>query len=288
MREFVRSRLVPLTAAATITLSVVVSGHFLPAVLRHDATMALAGYSDGGGLTADQHRKADQLISVFENSTTTIQYDYAENLGDGRGVTAGRAGFTTFDGDALKVIQAYTDLAPGNPLATFIPELQRLAAANSDDTSGLPEADYIAAWRQAAADPVFRQVQDDQVAARYFNPAMADADQLGLKTALARAELYDASIQHGNGLDADGLPALISRTDQQVGTPDQAGEQQWLDTFFNVRIDDLKNPADSSTQAEWSKSTDRVECLRRIAASGNYDLGGVLTITAFGDTYTIQ
>jgi chitosanase len=254
-------------------------------------TLALgstASGAAGGGLTADQRRRADQLISVFENGTTEIQYGYAENIGDGRGVTAGRAGFTTNDGDALKVIQAYTDQAPDNPLARFVPELQRLADAGSGDTSGLPEADYITAWQQAAADPAFRQVQDAQVDQRYFGPATADADRLGLTTALARAELYDASIQHGNGSEYDALPALISRTTAAVGTPAAAGETAWLDAFFTVRIDDLRNPANSSTRDEWSRSVDRVECLRRIAATGNYTLDGPLSVTAFGSSYTLD
>ncbi|ARX88391.1 hypothetical protein SMD44_07878 [Streptomyces alboflavus] len=68
-----------------------------------------------GGLSAEQRRRADQLVSVFENGTTKIQYGYAENLDDGRGVTAGRAGFTTDDGDALEVVRAYTDKKPDNP-----------------------------------------------------------------------------------------------------------------------------------------------------------------------------
>ncbi len=253
-------------------------------VVTVSATTAQAS----SALTGDQRRRADQLISIFENSTTVIQYGYAENIHDGRGVTAGRAGFTTNDGDAAKVIQAYTDQVPGNPLARFLPELNRLAAAASGDTSGLPEADYIAAWKQAAQDPAFRQVQDDQVDARYFNPAMQDADQLGLQTALARAELYDASIQHGNGSEYDALPALISRTTAKAGSPAQAGEQQWLNTFFDVRVDDLTNPANSATAAEWRGSVDRVEALRRIAATGNYQLDGPFTVTAFGSSYTIQ
>lgn len=67
-----------------------------------------------------------------------------------------------------------------------------------------------------------------------------------------------------------------------------AGESVWLDAFFNVRIDDLPNPANSATQAEWSQSVDRVECLRWIAATGNYTLDGPLNITAFGWSYTIN
>ena len=47
------------------------------------------------GSTTISAGSADELVSAFENSTTEVQYGYAENLGDGRGVTAGRAGFTT-------------------------------------------------------------------------------------------------------------------------------------------------------------------------------------------------
>lgn len=117
---------------------------------------------------------------------------------------------------------------------------------------------------------------------------MNQADQLGLTTALARAELYDASIQHGNGGEYDALPALISRTDAKVGSPSSAGENIWLNAFFDVRVDDLTNPANSSTADEWRKSVDRVECLRRIAATGNYNLDGPLNVTAFGSSYTIN
>ncbi|MFJ9693869.1 chitosanase [Kitasatospora sp. NPDC101183] len=275
---------VALTAASTWACTAAEAAPDAPAKA---ATVTATSQVRAGGLSPDQRRRADQLISVFENSTTVIQYAYAENINDGRGVTAGRAGFTTNDGDALKVVRAYTAVSPDNPLARFIPELERLAAAGSGDTSGLPEADYIAAWQQAAQDPAFRQVQDDQVDQRYFSPAMDQADRLGLTTALARAELYDASIQHGNGSEYDALPALVSRTTAKVGSPSAAGEKAWLDAFFDVRVDDLTNPANSSTAEEWRKSVDRVECLRRIAATGNYDLDGPLTVTAFGSSYAI-
>ncbi|MFF7586035.1 chitosanase [Kitasatospora purpeofusca] len=241
-----------------------------------------------GGLTPDQRRRADQLISVFENSTTELQYGYAENINDGRGVTAGRAGFTTNDGDALKVITAYTEQVPDNPLAAFVPELTRLAEAGSGDTGGLPEKDYIAAWQEAAQDPAFRAVQDAQVDQRYFAPAMNQAARAGVTTALGRAELYDASIQHGNGTEYDALPALVARTNARVGTASEAGQAVWLDTFFDVRVDDLTNPANTDTAAEWRQSVDRVEALRRLARSGNYDLAGPFTVTAFGSTYTIR
>ncbi len=37
-------------------------------------------------------QRAASVISSFENSTTDLQYGYIENIGDGRGYTAGRAG----------------------------------------------------------------------------------------------------------------------------------------------------------------------------------------------------
>ncbi len=49
-----------------------------------------------GDLLLDQKRViADQLVSVFENDTPIIQYGYAKKMHDGRGITAGRAGFTS-------------------------------------------------------------------------------------------------------------------------------------------------------------------------------------------------
>src|ERR671927_1439694 len=65
-------------------------------------------------LTVDAERKhrAAQITSTFENSTLELQYDYVENVGDGRGVTAGRAGFTSATGDLLLVVRRYTEAKP--------------------------------------------------------------------------------------------------------------------------------------------------------------------------------
>ena len=117
------------------------------------------------GLTPDQKRRAEQLTSIFENDTTELQYAYTEDLHDGRGITAGRAGFTTRDGDALQVVEIYTKKLPQNNLAKFLPELKRLKTENSGDTSHL--RGYADEWKKAAHDPAFRAAQDQVVDQAY-------------------------------------------------------------------------------------------------------------------------
>src|SRR5882724_9316825 len=73
------------------------------------------------------HRRADQIISVFENDTLELQYGYTEALEDGRGLTAGRAGFTTATGDLVLVVERYVSRVPDTPLKHYLPRLKELA-----------------------------------------------------------------------------------------------------------------------------------------------------------------
>src|ERR1051326_5151068 len=89
------------------------------------------------GMTPEQRRRADQIISVFENNTLEIQYDYVEELGDGRGVTAGRAGFTSATGDLVMVVERYVARKPDSPLKQYMIRLQALAEEEDGSTEGL-------------------------------------------------------------------------------------------------------------------------------------------------------
>jgi chitosanase len=239
------------------------------------------------GLTAEQKRRAEQLTSLFENGTIELQYGYAEDLGDGRGITSGRAGFTTADGDALEVVALYAQRAPGNRLAPFLPELRRLADAGSDDTSGLDG--YADAWAAAARDAQFRSAQDEVVDRLYYQPSVRYADQLGLRTALVRAVLYDTIIQHGADSDPDGLPALLERARTAAGGTPATGvsEADWLATFLTVRRDDLANAHNPDTRDAWAQSVGRCDVFAVIAESGNYDLHGPIEVRDGGYKATI-
>lgn len=238
-------------------------------------------------MSPDQRRRTDELVSVFENGTTTLQYAYVERLDDGRGYTVGR-GFTTANGDALAVVRAYTDAKPGNGLAPYLPTLQQLVATTSDDTSGLPG--FPAAWRAAANDPVFRVAQDKIVDQNSFLPAMAHADQLHITSALGRAILFDTVFQHGDDPDPDGTPALIDRTNAAAGGPPGPGvtEAVWLRNFLAVRRADLAHTANAVSRARSAQSVNRVDVWRSILDRGNLALDGTININFAGTPFVVQ
>lgn len=246
----------------------------------------------GGGpstveFTEEQRVLADQIISVFENNTPEIDYGYAENLDDGRGITAGRAGFTSATGDMLTVVERYTERVPGNPLAGYLPRLRELAAEESGAVDGLEGLE--SAWLAAADDPIFREVQDEVVDDEYYWPAVDHAGELGLSFPLSLLNLYDTCIQHGDGDDPDGLPAIISRTTAQAGgTPaDGIDENDWLWAFMEIRRSVLLDPYDPDTREAWAESVGRADALIDVFESGNVMLIPPITINPFGTAFTL-
>jgi chitosanase len=102
-----------------------------------------------------------------------------EDIGDGRGYTAGVIGFCSGTGDTLELVQAYTAAEPGNPLAAYLPALQK--ANGSDSHSGLGTG-FVNAWKAAAEETVFRTAQNHERDRVYFNPAVNQAKADGLRT----------------------------------------------------------------------------------------------------------
>lgn len=229
-------------------------------------------------LSSVQKIRAETLMTYFENNSPLPQYGFSSPLNDGRGLTCGRAGFTTRDGDWLAVVTEYTALVPNNSLAKYLPVLQGLAASVSASLQGLDG--MAAAIVQCAQDPAFQTIQDRHQDSDSYLPAMARSDLAGTKTALSRAVLYDTVLQHGNSNDGDGTPTLIARASAQLGGSPATGvdEAKWLNTLLNVREADLLNPAAAATKIEWSASTDRLNVFRALINDGNWDLSKAINI----------
>lgn len=238
------------------------------------------------GFTPEQKRRADQIISVFENDTPTIQYDYTEVLGDGRGLTAGRAGFTTATGDLLLVVERYTSRKKDNPLATFLPRLREVAKQASATMEGLDGIE--AAWKDAAKDALFRTIQDNVTEELYYRPAVVHWKAAGMKTALGLLILYDTIVQHGEGKDPDGLPALLERAKKQSGVPGSPLEEKaWLLAFLKLRRETLANATDPATRKAWAESVVRCDVLMKLVNEGNEQLEAPLVIAPYGHAHTL-
>ncbi|MBV9921788.1 MAG: chitosanase [Pseudonocardia sp.] len=240
--------------------------------------------ASGGGV--DQ--VIGQMVSVFENNTPEIKYDYVKDLGDGRGFTAGRAGFCTGCGDLLTVVKSYTAQVPDNPLAKYLPTLTQLAASGDDSTDGLDG--FKDAWRTAAQDPVFRQVQDQVTDQLYYAPARKIAQDNGVRSSLGLAILVDTAVQQGTDNDPDSLPSMVQKTNAKAGAPpaDGTDETQWLRDFLTVRRATLENPSSADTTEAWRESVGRVDALSALLDAGNLDLKTPFTINPFGDPQTIN
>jgi len=231
-------------------------------------------------LNAEQRLIADQFISIFENGTTKIEYDYAQNIDDGRGITAGRAGFTSGTGDMLIVIEKYTKIKPDNILKKYIPELKHLeklryedgdkeGSASTKNLQGLVEA-----WKTSSSDSDFRKIQDEVVDELYFNPALEKANKLGLKYPLSLLSLYDTNIQHGE----NGLDRLIKKTGNNTSPKDGYDEIEWLREFNEHRKVELNK------DSTWRDSIVRVTELLDLIDEGNTQLKPfTMTIEEYDD-----
>jgi chitosanase len=230
---------------------------------------------------ADRKRRAAQITSSFENSTLDLQYDYVENIGDGRGLTAGRAGFTSATGDLLLLVRRYTEIAPDNALAEYIPALEAVNGTNSED--GLDG--FAEAWAEAAQDPEQRALQDAVVDQLYFTPAMAFAADTGIVTPLGQAIFWDTMIQHGAGGE-NGTRAMIEETEQRYGFVGEV-ESEWLDSFLDVRLEYLYRAYEDTTEGADAASESRVAALRSFLENGELALELPLTWEVYGTTYEL-
>jgi chitosanase len=237
-------------------------------------------------LSTAQKKRADMLISIFENSTLELQYAYVENIKDGRGYTAGRAGFCSGTGDMLIVVERYVKAAPGNLLAKYLPRLRELAKTSSDSAEGLDG--FPTAWEKSAADPLFRAAQDSVSDELYYIPALKLGQKLGLEKDFSKIALYEAAIQHGTAGDHDGLGAMIKRASQKAKPPSAGGEEgAWLKSFLLVRRETLAHASDPATAAAWAESVGRADAMLAVFASGNMDFLGPITVNPYGDAFVI-
>ncbi|QOV40703.1 chitosanase [Streptomyces ferrugineus] len=224
---------------------------------------------------------AMKLVSSAENSSLDwkAQYKYIEDIGDGRGYTAGIIGFCSGTGDMLDLVELYADRRPGNVLAPYLPALRRVNGTDSHD--GL-DPDYPGDWVRAARDEAFRRAQNDERDRVYFNPAVRQGRTDGLRV-LGQFVYYDAIVMHGDGTDPTSFRNIRGRALDRARPPAQGGDEvTYLHAFLDARVWAMK-------QEEAHSDTSRVDTAQRVfLRDGNLDLDTPLDWKVYGDSYHLD
>lgn len=225
---------------------------------------------------------AMQLVSSAENSTLDwkSQYEYIQDIDDGRGYTAGIIGFCSGTGDMRSVVERYAKARPGNPLERFLQALREVEG--TDAHTGLGRA-FTEAWAEAAGDAAFRSAQDAERDESYFDPAVGRAKQDGLG-ALGQFIYYDAYVMHGAG-DTDGSVGFRTMRRQaraEADAPAQGGDEvAYLNAFLDARVAAIrKEPSHTDTS--------RVETAQRVfLREGKLGLETPLSWKVYGESFHI-
>lgn len=230
--------------------------------------------------TASKKEIAMQLVSSAENSSLNwkAQYGYIEDIGDGRGYTAGIIGFCSGTSDMLALVQYYDKIAPNNVLSKYIPALKKVNGTASHE--GLGNA-FVSAWKTAAKDAKFQEAQNHERDRAYFNPAVNQAIADGVHT-LGQFIYYDAMVMHGPGSDAESFGGIRAAALKKAKTPAQGGnETTYLHAFLDARRAAMKMEAAH-------EDTTRVDTAQRVFLNaGNLDLNVPLNWKVYGDPFSI-
>ncbi|MEV5591707.1 chitosanase [Nonomuraea pusilla] len=221
------------------------------------------------------------MTASAENSSLDwrAQYRYIEDIKDGRGYTAGIVGFCSGTGDMLDLVELYTQRKPGNVLAKYLPALRKVNG--TDSHAGLGSA-FEKDWRTAAKDRAFQQAQEDERDRVYFNPAVTQAKNDGLR-ALGQFAYFDAIVMHGDGGDPESFGAIRRNALKKAKPPAQGGDET---AYLNAFLDARKK----AMQAEEAhEDTSRVDTAQRVfLKKGNLDLDPPLSWKVYGDPYRID
>lgn len=219
------------------------------------------------------------LVSSAENSSVNYaeQYAYIEDIGDGRGYTAGIIGFTTGTGDLLEVVERYTELKPENELKKYIPALEQVNGTDSHD--GLGDT-FEEVWMKAAQSEEMIQAQNDILDEQYMNVALQYAKEDGLRP-LGQYIYYDALVVHGSGDSEDSFEAIRNTALENEKTPSNGGDENtFLVAFLDARVPVMQMEAAHSDLS-------RLNAQRKFLSEGNYDLALPLEWVMYGERFSL-
>ncbi|KAJ3332204.1 hypothetical protein HDU76_000977 [Blyttiomyces sp. JEL0837] len=206
-----------------------------------------------------------KLTSIYETSSQELQWGVCVTLDDNHGYSAGIVQFTTGTGSAQQVINEYTkSVGSQNEFTRYQTQLQQLAtnAASSGSVDGTISGleGFCDAWKQASVKKEFQNAQLAIMKNMYYDPSQQIAQNLGLRTALAKSQIFDCTIQLGGQGTLD-----IASSVGSVG----GNEKTWLQKFLDARSEKLQ-----SIGGAYAPTVTRVNSYQHIFDTGNLNFAG--------------
>jgi chitosanase len=184
-----------------------------------------------------------RLTSYFENGTQELQYGYCEDLGDGRGWTAGICGFT------LEEAEYFTQY--------FTP-------------ADWQSEDFYLQWAKLARMPKFRKKQMEVASEVFGKPALHEHKRLGFIHEASLAILYDLFVQHGESEPSD--PYFSDSATGIIAKCLHYPETQYFNQLLRIRKEVLKHSANPATREVWYESLDRIPPLMALNTTKHFPL----------------
>ena len=225
-------------------------------------------------VTPNQKHAIDCILSVFETGKipTAASYSTCTILKDGAGISYGKHQATDKAGSLDKIVKKY--IAEGGTHATKLqPYVTQLEANETAKVNPSAPPDWaktlVGLLKEAGADPKMQAAQDAIFDENYWNPAVTHAKQIGLKTALGHAVIYDTCIHSGPGRVATHRAAFPQKSPANGGD-----EKEWVKAYVAARRAWLLGNSSPLVQ----KCVYRMEAFEKLMAEGNWDLVTPFTV----------
>jgi chitosanase len=211
-------------------------------------------------LTPQQKRICVQVINVFETGSVQGDYSSISIFPDGPGkirqITYGRSQTTEY-GNLDELIQMYVD-ANGTQSSQLRPYLEKVGV-----TALVDDSQFKQLLRDAGKnDTKMRETQDAFFDSRYFQPAIAWADENGFTLPLSALVVYDSFIHSGS------VPEFLRKRFRERAPAKGGNEKTWVQQYVDTRSNWLAN----HSNAVLHPTVYRTQCFNQEISTGNWGL----------------
>lgn len=188
--------------------------------------------------------KAEAIVQIFETGKfSTGGYSTVAILADGAGISYGKHQATDKSGSLDTIMKQY--ILQGGTYASEIQKYIYLVEKNQTIVPSPARDELVTLLKKAGNDPIMQKCQDETFRLLYMAPALQKQSDLGLKSDLSLAVLYDTCI-HSGPAGVERMRALFPAMPPSKG----GDEKVWLTQYCQTRrawLANSKNPVVQKT-----------------------------------------